>query len=91
MMRHTIYSFARLGITYRRAVGSHQKMSTDLVGQGGNFTVQNHNHPTVSSPTPNVGFTARICAKICLPLAYDGELGSNQRNHQALVRVNWTF
>ncbi len=85
-----IYSFARLGITYRRAVGSHQKMSAGLVGQGGSFTVRTRNRNRVLA-NPNVGFTATLSKDISATLAYDGELGSNQRNHQALVRVNWTF
>ncbi|MBX3487069.1 MAG: autotransporter domain-containing protein [Candidatus Paracaedibacteraceae bacterium] len=85
-----IYSFARLGITYRRAVGSHQKMSAGLVGQGGSFTVRTRNRNRVLA-NPNVGFTASLRQDLSATLAYDGELGSNQRNHQALVRVNWTF
>ena len=85
-----IYSFARLGLTYRRAVGSHQKLSASLVGQGGTFTVRTRNRDRVLA-NPSVGFTASLCKDISATLAYEGELGSNQRNHQALVRVNWTF
>ena len=85
-----IYSFARLGLTYRRAVGSHQKLSASLVGQGGTFTVRTRNRDRVLA-NPSVGFTASLCKDISATLAYEGELGSNQRNHQALVRVNWAF
>ena len=83
-----VYSFARLGVTYRRAVGSHQKMSVSLAGQGGAFTVRTRNRNRVLA-NPGVGLTANLCKNISATLAYEGEIGSNQRNHQALARVNW--
>ncbi len=85
-----VYSFARLGLTYRRALGSYQKVSANLVGQSGTFTVKTRNKNRVLA-NPSVGFTASLCQDLSATLAYEGEIGSNQRNHQALVRVNWAF
>lgn len=85
-----VYTFARLGLTYRRAVGSHQKISASLVGQGGVFTVKTRNRNRVLA-NPSVGFTAALCNDLTATLAYEGELGSNQRNHQALARISWAF
>jgi outer membrane autotransporter protein len=84
----SVYSFARLGITYRRALGSYQKVSANLVGQGGVFTVRTRNKNRVLA-NPNIGLTVTPFKGISATLAYEGDIGSNQRNHQALVRVNW--
>lgn len=85
-----VYSFARLGATYRRATGHNQKITASLIGQGGQFTVRTRNkdHLMVN---PNVGFTANLSKYISTTLSYEGEIGSNQRNHQALLRFNWNF
>jgi autotransporter-associated beta strand protein len=85
-----VYSFARLGLTYRRAVGAYHKISAHLVNQGGSFTVRTRNRSRVLA-NPSVGFTANLSKDLSATLAYEGELGSNQRNNQALVRVNWSF
>ena len=88
--RTKVYSFAKLGVTYRRTVGKYQKTTASLVGQGGSFKVltRNNNHLMA---TPSVGTTAFLSHDVYATLVYEGEIGSNQRNHQAMIRFNWAF
>jgi outer membrane autotransporter protein len=85
-----VYSFVRLGATGRRTLKKHQKVVASLVGQGGKFTtlIKNKN---IWLSNPSVGVTAQLSKGISATLAYEGEIGKLQRNHQAMVRINWGF
>ncbi|MBW8308189.1 MAG: autotransporter domain-containing protein [Candidatus Paracaedibacteraceae bacterium] len=85
-----VYSFAKLGVTYRHALKKHQRISGSLVGQGGQFTVTRKNKARLLV-NPSVGATAFLKKDVSATLAYEGEMGSTQRNHQAMIRVNWGF
>nr|WP_156956646.1 autotransporter outer membrane beta-barrel domain-containing protein [Candidatus Paracaedibacter acanthamoebae] len=83
-----VYSFARLGFIYRRALNKNQKVSAALIDQGGQFTVLSRNRRHVLA-NPRVGITAFMGNDVFVGLSYDGEISPTQRNHQAVIRVNW--
>ncbi len=85
-----IYSFARLGVTYRRALGSFQKVSGSLLGQDGLFTVRIRNKD-IWLANPSVGFTANLYSNLSSTLSYEGDIGLVQSNHQVLIRINYLF
>lgn len=88
--RTKVYSFAKLGVTYRRTVGKYQKTIASFVGQGGSFKTLSCNHNHLMA-TPSVGATAFLSPDVYATLVYEGEIGTNQRNHQAMIRFNWAF
>ena len=85
-----VYSFGRLGVTYRRALDSYQNVTASLAGQGGGFSVRTKNKNRVMA-NPSIGVTASLQKDIYATIAYEGELGTTSRNHQAMIRVNWKF
>jgi autotransporter-associated beta strand protein len=84
----TVYSFARLGVIYRRALNRNQKVYAALVDQGGQFTVFSRNRRRVLA-NPSMGITIFINNDVGIGLTYDGEIGSAHRNHQAMIQVKW--
>ncbi|MBW8308420.1 MAG: autotransporter domain-containing protein [Candidatus Paracaedibacteraceae bacterium] len=82
------YSFARLGLTYRRVLHKNQKVYAALIDQGGQFTVLSKNKHHVLA-NPSAGITALIKRDLSLALTSEGEIGATQRNHQAMIRLSW--
>ncbi|AIK95771.1 hypothetical protein ID47_02020 [Candidatus Paracaedibacter acanthamoebae] len=85
-----VYSFVRLGATYRRTVGRNQKVWATLVGQGGQFTVNSKNKRRLMI-NPSVGVTAFLAQSVSTTLGWKGEIGSTQQEHQIVARVDWNF
>jgi outer membrane autotransporter protein len=83
----SVYNFAKLGTTYRHALNKNQKISGNLVGQSGQFTVVKKNKPRLLI-NPSIGATAFLKKDVSATVAYEGEIGSTQRNHQAMIRIN---
>ena len=84
------YSFDQLGVTYRYALCKKQKITAALAGQEGQFTLTfKRKHRLLFNPT--LGATAFLPNDVSATLLYEGEIGSAQRNHQAMVRLNWQF
>ena len=82
------YSFARFGLTYRRALHRNQKIHGNLVDQSGQFTVLSKNKNRMLA-NPSAGMMAFINSDLSLALTYEGEIGATQRNHQAMIQLSW--
>ncbi|AIK96329.1 hypothetical protein ID47_05660 [Candidatus Paracaedibacter acanthamoebae] len=86
----SIYSFAKVGAIYQPTFNKKRKITASLAGQGGQFTVVAKNKHRLLV-NPSVGATALLNEKISATLIYEGELGPTQRNHQAMVQLNWSI
>ncbi|MBW8310383.1 MAG: autotransporter domain-containing protein [Candidatus Paracaedibacteraceae bacterium] len=84
------YTFAKLGLTYRKARHKKQTVTASLINQGGQFVVVTKNkHRWLANPS--IGATVSIFNNTHISMAYEGEVGSTQRYHQTMAQIMWTF
>lgn len=86
----SIYSFARVGLTYRRALKTYQNITLTSLTQGTEATISIKNRAHIMF-NPSLGIALMLSNASDVTLVYDGELGAHERNHQALLRLNWRF
>ena len=85
-----VYTFIRLGLTYRKTAGKNQKTSAQLIDQGGLFSVYSRNRRKILI-NPGIGTTVLFEKNLKTTLSYEADVNSHQKNHSALIRLSYDF